>query len=123
MSEASGSRGTETELNECLLETGNPGGTIESVLSKTRSRLRVSESAFNNSVYITDRYNTIPDRVGPPGTEIAQEKFATNSAPDPLVRGPDSVATEPIFNEVEQEKVLATNSARNPLVRGPDLNQ
>jgi hypothetical protein len=135
--------------NECLLETGNPSGTIESELitSKTKSRLRVSESALNNSVYITDRFNTIPDRVGPPGTEIAQEKvLATNSARNPLLRGPDSVATEPIINEVveklyidhfytstdrvgppgteiEQEKVLATNSARDPLVRGTDLNQ
>jgi hypothetical protein len=79
-----------TDLNQTMLSTTAwPIGTAPSI-----SGLAIG--VVEKCLY-TDRFNTSPDRVGPPRTEI------------------------------EQEKVLETNSARNPLVRspygGPDLNQ
>jgi hypothetical protein len=58
---------------------------------------RASINGVVETCSYTDRFNTIPDRVGPPGTEIAQEKVLamnfSNSARNPLVRnlcgGPD----------------------------------
>jgi hypothetical protein len=107
MSKASGSRGPEREnerenenetINDvrvselCLLETGNPSGTFErGIPSGNPSGHFITR--FINSID-TDRFNTIPDRVGPPGTEIAQEKvLAMNSATWPIGTAPSSLAS------------------------------
>jgi hypothetical protein len=66
MSEASGSRGTEREnetINECLLETGNPSGTIE------------NESFFllGSEIIKADANSEMSEASGSRGTETERE--------------------------------------------------